>query len=251
MEFARNATIGLLLTAMTGAGCATSGAGRNPASAAAADAEDKVIETDGSLNMRALRSLASVKSQVVSQTTINAQSVQKLLEAHSSTFSTEVQVATQSPRSDSLEVNITYLGATASEPGEATIPRCSVNEDGSAPSSLSVRFKGDFTQKRVGEFDYVTFEEKGKVNGAEAVVKSMNLQFLIRPDGEKKLVGMDLFDISGGFKGEFNQFWSGKSVLCSIDPNEARKAKPSVAPTAANGAVNAAGAQTRAPSKTE
>jgi hypothetical protein len=230
-----------------GVGCASSGSGRNPAAVMADDGNSGgLTEADGSLNLRALRSVASVKTQVSPGTAIEPRNVQKLLEAYGSAFSSEVQVSSQN-KSEGLNVSVRYLGAASGEPGEASIPRCSVNEDGSAPARLNVSFKGDFLEKRVGEFSYVTFEEKGKVNGGDGVVKSMNLQFVIKPDGEKKLVGLDLFDISAGFKGDFNPFWSGKSVLCSIDPNEAKKPSPSVAPQTS--AKAGAPSQSRAPSE--
>ena len=97
-----------------------------------------------------------------------------------------------------------------------------MNEDGNSPEAITVALDGEFTLKKADKLEYVTYESRGKVDGQDSVVKSMNLQFSVKPNGEKSLIGFDLYDVAGGFTPPFNQFWSGKSLLCSREPVDSK-----------------------------
>ena len=174
---------------------------------------------ESSLNLRALRSVASV-SGATEVAPIKAKDVYNLIVANWKAFDSDITLGAIKFEKNTIKLTI-KKGGTALASTESRIPRCSLNEDGNSPDAISVALDGEFTLKKAGSLEYVTYESRGKVEGQDSVVKSMNLQFAVKPNGEKTLIGFDLYDVAG-FTPPFNQFWSGKSVLCSRESPDSK-----------------------------
>jgi hypothetical protein len=153
---------------------------------------------------------------------IKAKEVQQLLANNWKAFDTDITVSDIKLEKNTLKFTVAK-GGTAATSTESRIPRCSLNQDGNSPDSITVALAGDFTLKKTDKHEYVTYESRGKVEGQDNVVKSMNLQFAVEPGGQKRLVGFDVYDVASGFTPPFNQFWSGRSVLCSREPDTKAK----------------------------
>ncbi len=209
------------------AGCATHPAGKRDVASI-----PKTDEGPGVLNLRGLRSIASQSSFNTDKAPakVSAAEVAKLLEKNIKAFEPEAKLKQATAHGNTLEIEIEN-GMLGSSFGLPSTPRCHFNDDGQAASGIDASFDGEFSRVETADAVWITFAKDGVMKAKDPgsadhndVIKSMNLKFSKDPSsGELKLLGFDLFDGSEGFNGAFNEFYSGRSLICSLTPASAEE----------------------------